>query len=595
MWREVLRLLRRDWPTLLAVSVAAKVLVAAAFGPIAAVVLQLGLWLGGEPVVTDLDLLSIARSPVALVAAAAAVVLGVTGWAIELVAMASVLRGRSLGAWPAIRDTLARTNTIARLSGWVLVESAKWLGPLVVVIAAAYLTLLRRYDINYYLTEKPPAFWGSAAVAALAAGYALWGMAKLLARWLAAPGMVADGLGSSETRRAVAARGAPPPRARLALGQWLAASALAPVALAALGAGVFAVAAPWWPRSLTAIAIGLGLCVVAGWAAALACNLLSTAALAGLAAAMLPTNVSPDERPAAPSWLTRGRVAAGAVLLVLLSAVAGFAAIGAATVDDDIAVIAHRGAALAAPENTLASVRAAIDAGADWVEIDVQESRDGEVIVFHDSDFMKAAGVATKVWDVTAEELARIDVGARVGPEFAGERVPTLGDVLELCRDRIGVLVELKYYGHNVDLERRVADRVEAAGMAPQTMFMSLDRAGVRRLKALRPDWRVGLLLSVYVGRASHLEADFLAMNASFINARSLRVARRQGREVYAWTVNDPVAMASLASLGVAGLITDDPALARGSLDEWSDLSPVGRLLLQVAGSVGPKSASAEP
>ena len=117
-----------------------------------------------------------------------------------------------------------------------------------------------------------------------------------------------------------------------------------------------------------------------------------------------------------------------------------------------------------APENTLAAVEVALAAATDWVEIDVQETADGEVVVLHDSDLKKVAGVDLKIWDATWEDLQEIDVGSFFSPEFSDQRVPKLEEVLALCRGRAGVVIELKYYGHQVRLEERVAEIVDRIG-----------------------------------------------------------------------------------------------------------------------------------
>lgn len=130
-------------------------------------------------------------------------------------------------------------------------------------------------------------------------------------------------------------------------------------------------------------------------------------------------------------------------------------------VERQVEIIAHRGAAGARPENTLAAVEKALEDQADWVEIDVQETADGEVVVGHDSDFMKQAVVNLKVWETTRADLAGIDIGSWFDPAYAAERPPTLRQVLLLAKERGRVLIELKYYGHDEQLERRVARVVD--------------------------------------------------------------------------------------------------------------------------------------
>jgi glycerophosphoryl diester phosphodiesterase len=256
--------------------------------------------------------------------------------------------------------------------------------------------------------------------------------------------------------------------------------------------------------------------------------------------------------------------------------------------EDEIEIIAHRGAAGARPENTMAAFALAIEEGATWVELDVQESADGEVIVMHDSDYMKIAGVDLKVWNATMDALADIDIGSWFDPAYASERTPLLRDVLELAKDSgSGVLIELKYYGHDEKLEQRVADVVEETGMTDQVQAMSLKYAAVRRMKALRPDWRVGLLATATVGDLPALEADFLAVNMATASPRLTRDARAAGKEVYVWTVNDPLSMSHMASLGVSGLITDEPALARAVLAQRAALGAAERLVLALGSKLG--------
>ncbi|MFO0260632.1 MAG: glycerophosphodiester phosphodiesterase, partial [Planctomycetota bacterium] len=101
---------------------------------------------------------------------------------------------------------------------------------------------------------------------------------------------------------------------------------------------------------------------------------------------------------------------------------------------EDALVFAHRGAAGLRPENSLAAFELACVDRADFVELDVQESADGEVIVFHDSDYMKIAGINLKAWNATQPELAEIDIGSRFSSDYRDQRTPLLRDALRLCK-----------------------------------------------------------------------------------------------------------------------------------------------------------------
>jgi glycerophosphoryl diester phosphodiesterase len=191
----------------------------------------------------------------------------------------------------------------------------------------------------------------------------------------------------------------------------------------------------------------------------------------------------------------RGKeILAGVVAAAMLSAVLGWILLGRLREPRPVAVIGHRGAAAFAPENTLSSVERAIEDGADWVEIDVQETADGEVVLLHDSDFMKLAGSPLKIWEGNFEDVRKLDIGSWFGPDFLGEPVATLEEVLLRAKGRARVVIELKYYGHNERLEERVADIVERTGMEDQIAVMSLERSIVEKVGALRPGFRKGLL-----------------------------------------------------------------------------------------------------
>jgi glycerophosphoryl diester phosphodiesterase len=125
-----------------------------------------------------------------------------------------------------------------------------------------------------------------------------------------------------------------------------------------------------------------------------------------------------------------------------------------------IDVIAHRGASAYAPENTLASFSKAIELKADWLELDVQLTKDGQVVVIHDGDLERVAGIKKRVDEMTLEEIRRVDVGSRFSKEFAGERIPTLDAVLSLAKNRVGVYIELKVAKHDKVLNRRIGEVV---------------------------------------------------------------------------------------------------------------------------------------
>jgi glycerophosphoryl diester phosphodiesterase len=150
-------------------------------------------------------------------------------------------------------------------------------------------------------------------------------------------------------------------------------------------------------------------------------------------------------------------------------------------------------------------------------------------------------------------------------------------------RGRSRVVIELKYYGYDRDLERRVVEIVEEADMVSAVAVMSLEYPAIQKIRALRPDWTIGLLSATAVGDLTRLDADFLAVNMGMATPGFVRKARAAGKGVFVWTVNDPVSMSRMMSIGVAGIITDEPEMARKVVAERASMSPVERLLIHTA------------
>ncbi|MCA9232354.1 MAG: hypothetical protein KDA57_17025, partial [Planctomycetales bacterium] len=149
------------------------------------------------------------------------------------------------------------------------------------------------------------------------------------------------------------------------------------------------------------------------------------------------------------------------------------------------------------------------------------------------------------------------------------------------------VNIELKYYGHDKQLVERVADLVDSRDMGSEVVVMSLNSGQVRRMRALKPDWKVGQVMSVSAGNLKRLPADFLAVNASFVNRNLVRRAHKLGMDVYVWTVNDAASISKMISRGVDALLTDEAALALAVVQQRAEMSFPERLLLELADLFG--------
>lgn len=227
-------------------------------------------------------------------------------------------------------------------------------------------------------------------------------------------------------------------------------------------------------------------------------------------------------------------------------------------------ITAHRGSSYEAPENTVAAIEKAVEELADYAEIDVQLTKDGQVVVIHDTSLKRVAGVDRKVADMTLEEIQSMDVGSLVAEEYAGEHVPTLEEVLEYSKGKINLNIELKSIGKNSTLPEQVVELLHEHDFLEQCVITSVSLHYLEEVKALDPDVRTGYILAAAYGSYYNNEAiDFISIRSSFVTESLLSAAHEHGKMVHAWTVDTRSELERLRHLGVDNIITDYPVLAR--------------------------------
>lgn len=563
--------------------------------PLTSLTLRASIALSGEPALSDFDIALFLLSPVGFLAALLVFSLLVTTAVLDVAFMMAIaVQARRTGKQQfeeGFATILPRLPFVMRFAWRLLLRVGVLVVPFLLFGLLVAGVMLTDYDINYYLSTWPPEIMIALAVIGLAAAVAVYFLSRALLGWAVALPLVlfADVCPQdifTESKRLMTGKRS---RLLMALLLWL---LLSVILLSCLLGALHLATGSLISHSGSNLGSAAVVLFVAGLFGFLL-NAIATAITSGALACLLMEEAGwPATSGAVPASI-RDRSSLRRLLIVALAA--GAVAFVVSSLDlssykvaDDVQVIAHRGAAGARPENTLAAFEKAIEDGADWLELDVQESADGEVIVVHDSDFMKLAGDDLKVWDATSEKLAEIDIGSWFSSEFADQRTPTLREVLLLAEGTpTGVLIELKYYGHDEKLEERVAALVEETGLVEQVRLMSLKYEAVKKMKALRPEWTVGLLAAASVGRLWDLEADFLAVNMGMANGALVGQSTRVGKPLFVWTVNDPLDMSRMMSLGVNGLITDEPALAREIIAQRAELNSVERLVLTLGSQMG--------
>jgi glycerophosphoryl diester phosphodiesterase len=225
-------------------------------------------------------------------------------------------------------------------------------------------------------------------------------------------------------------------------------------------------------------------------------------------------------------------------------------------------VMAHRGASAKAPENTLIAYKKAIEMGSDWAELDVRQTKDGQIVLMHDKTVHRTTGVKGFVWDFTLEELRKLEAGSWFGEEFKGEPIPTLEEVIRLVKGQMKLNIEVKISEHEPDIAQRVVDIVRTEDFGNKCIITSFDIETVKRIKEIAPDLRTGLIFDKEL-RPDVFEGNWeiLSSNYELVDAEFMRLARKSGKKAYVWTVNEREEMLRLIGLGVDGIITDKPDL----------------------------------
>ena len=228
-------------------------------------------------------------------------------------------------------------------------------------------------------------------------------------------------------------------------------------------------------------------------------------------------------------------------------------------------VFGHRGAMAGAPMNTLAAFELARAEGADGIELDVQLSRDGQLVVIHDAMVDATTDGRGAVAELTLDQLQRLDAGAWFADSFAGERIPTLDEVFAAFGDNLLINVEIKASRETVALlEKRLADCIRRHDMRERVIVSCFDPLVLVRVRGMMPNVLMGFLYVPGMPEAHFLPLKNLRHEArhpwhDMVDEEYMDWARAQGYFVNVWTVNDANRARELRDLGVNTIMTDEP------------------------------------
>ncbi len=222
-------------------------------------------------------------------------------------------------------------------------------------------------------------------------------------------------------------------------------------------------------------------------------------------------------------------------------------------------IIGHRGIMAYEPENTLRSVKKALTY-ADLVEIDVHMSKDGHVVVIHDSEVDRTTNGTGKVKDMTLKELKKLDAGR-------GERIPTLQEVIDLIKGKKKLIIEIKSSG----AEEKVIQIIENNNLKDDVIIVSFYHPVVKKIKELS-DIKTGVIFSSQPVNAVKLaldaNADIMLPNWKYITPEMVEDAHKHGLLIFSWTIDEPNDIKRMVEMGVDGIATNKADVAKEVLSE---------------------------
>ncbi|MEX2114901.1 MAG: glycerophosphodiester phosphodiesterase family protein [Pirellulales bacterium] len=598
--RDGFRALLRGWQPLVFYQLLMSLVIAAVVSPWLLTLSYTLIEFSGEPVLGNTELAAFLASPLGLASLALGLSVLVALLFVEyaglIVLTDAALRGETL----TIRQLVATMLGAApQLLGLAVVSTSLAVAsalPFVGLAVLAYWLLLAGSDINFYLAARPPRFWVAVAIGAFLACAIAACLLRLLIRWaFAVPACALAGHGWREAMRwsAKLVRGRAW-RLLCMIGGWLLLKYLV-LATAAFGLDwingvlmdrlgerlstlVWSVVAlillDAFVMQLVAAVFAIGTAGMLALAYEQARRSHPDSCYGGLSRSA-DSGVSPDR-----AGMLRAAIVAIAVLGPLASVAYPLLFSSEIVTHREVRVTAHRAGPTTAPENSVTALRLAIAARADCVEIDVQQTSDGHVVLVHDRDMRRVTGDSREVADVSLIELGRLRLLNAGQP--TDERIPTLAEFLDACDEKLRLNVEMKDFGRSPNLGAAVAGVLREQGFLDRAVVSSFQLPPLFQARQAEPALPIGAILSAAKGDMTRLPVNFLSLNERLVTAELVRRAHRRNMEVHVWTVNDRESAVRLMDLGCDNLITRQPALMRQVVDWYAELDDIERMLLRL-------------
>lgn len=443
-----------------------------------------------------------------------------------------------------------------------------------------FLIFLREHDINYYLKSQPVEWWavlGCSAVWVGAVGFillrVLLRISLLFPLWVRRP----SGIRQAARESWSLTRG----HERRLFMLLIIPGVSALIIHLALGLAIFTLMEsllPWFAETmrgiLTVIAGSILLFVLESFALLCAGVALICALWSLLCEERCPSPVKHDAGTIAhrgtDTRIIRSLVLAGTCAALIIYIFYSVVQVPIEEHTKRTLVVAHRGGAAEAPENSLDSFRLALTNGfSDMIEMDVAMTSDSVIILAHDSDLMRQAGDPRKLADIRWDDMSAISLTTPLSRGLHVAPVARLEDALTTIGTQCPMIIEFKHSKRTPELVPRTVTVVKEFGLMTNVVFMSLDYDDILAVQSLAPEALVGYFVSVEMGDFLNLDIDAIAPRHTLVTRAVMKKARNRGLPVFAWTVDDPARILELLDLGVDAIITNEPNRTRKVVDAY--------------------------
>ncbi|MDF1617185.1 glycerophosphoryl diester phosphodiesterase membrane domain-containing protein [Petrocella sp. FN5] len=229
----------------------------------------------------------------------------------------------------------------------------------------------------------------------------------------------------------------------------------------------------------------------------------------------------------------------------------------------DIAVAAHRGKIGNSPENSLSAIALALDLGVDVIELDVQLTKDYVVVLHHDLNLRKMAGISKRVSEMTYSELLELDIGSGISIDYMNERIPRLEDVITFIDGRALILIDIKAYGYEAEMAKLIVEILEEKNAVEASYIQSFNYKVLSEIRLLNSDIRIGQIMYYAIGNLDLLDVDFYTVQKDMLSQEFAKKARQMDRGIWVWTLNREAEIKKALQFDIDGIITANAELVQ--------------------------------